>query len=166
MNNYVVAYLDMQNAYQIKFISAEDPITALRRTIPKFVKVLEYIKTQQLEVSYENLYTYISHIDISTFSIIQVPELSTASNIRMQILSIYDIAHNTLTLLYTKKQSQLDALYSTLTEMYNVEQTDFLLELYNNKDIRGIIMYFSNLTGLRVYTVSTLRQLVKESIKK
>lgn len=166
MNNYVIAYLDDSNNYQIKFTSAEDVISALRRTIPKFVTVLEHVTAQGYEMSYENLYSCVSMINVQTFSIIEIPQLSTESNIRMQIISVYNSVDNSILLLHMKKASQIDALYSVITDHYQVPVDEYLNFYYENKDIRGMIMYFANHTGLRVYTVSTLRQLVKESIKR
>lgn len=160
MLNYVVAFIDKDNNYSIQYTCAESKLTALRKIVPQFSQLCTRYQFVEEHVS-EYLTPYIHEIGINCLTITQLPQLT--DNIRMQILSIYNPTDCSLTVTWDKATSNIDSLYN-LAYQYLEYEDDEIVSHYTNRDIKGIILRLASLTGLRVYTVSTLRNLIKSTL--
>ena len=156
MRNYVVAYIINSNEYRVKFVIAEDSIQACTKVIPGFQKLLDYVRQHETMIHHRQL------INLIDFDVLEVDSLSEHGNIKTQIVVCYDTNRDTLSIVKHSENRKLDALAVTIMNCgYYTEEMENLRQ-YNN--IRQMILVFAHLSGIRVYTVSTLRALVKESL--
>ena len=162
MRNYVVAYIINSNEYRVKFVIAEDSIQACTKVIPGFQKLLDYVRQHYSSLDYETIIRHRQLINLIDFDVLEVDSLSEHGNIKTQIVVCYDTNRNTLSIVKHSENRKLDALAVTIMNCgYYTEEMENLRQ-YNN--IRQMILVFAHLSGIRVYTVSTLRALVKESL--
>lgn len=163
MENYVVAYLLDNNNYEVKFVVAEDAIKACSKVIPQFellvTQVKEYYGYLDADIILENK----SKINLIDFSCIAIPALNVENNIKTQIITIFDTNKSELIVLQRHDKTKRDALLNTI---YDFTKDDgYVNYLSQVNDIRQIIFAFAHASGLRVYTVDTLRSLVKNSLE-
>lgn len=161
MRNYIVSYITTDNKYVIEFTTSNDILQALKKTIPKFSELIKQLYVESSTVTYRELLLNSNRINIETFNISEAPILT--NNIKSQVINIYNPFTKRLSTIYYNCSSKLDAVYRLMTSYLKYED-ETMMDAYNNKDMQTLILYFATQSGLRIYTVSTLKQLVKQSI--
>lgn len=165
MNAYLIAYVDTKGIYSLKFITAKDSITALNKTIPQFKSLIDNLADTKQGINIDTIYAYLPTIGINTFTITELEHVEYDKMSRTQVITVYDSYNPGIYISVIKDKNQHTALYNLITEDYAIDPTYDLEMMYASRNMRSMAMFFTGITGRKIYTVCTLAQLVKESLK-